>query len=271
MWQSLAILFGIVGVIIVFGMVTSLIEVMLGPWKKLGAAYPAQPVREDQSPERGEAMVAWTKKPYFLEQDARRGCLGRLGILGVLAGVIGVGALVWFAWAWASGSLASGSTMWFLMGGVSAGWAVMVLGFGFRFLSLKAFHRPVRYATDDEHLHLTREGSGGVGSARVSIPWEEIEPIEVDPMTLGEKVCARFCVGGERWAHGWMELVKREMAVRGIGMTPTPAEGIGVDNDEAGVWADGDGGVSEGGPASGGGRGRNDWGRSRGGDNWGDV
>ena len=147
-----------------------------------------------------------------------------MGCLYTIIAAAGTAAAIYAVVMLATGQAAPVSVWGLAWASVIAGWTVLIVHMGIRFFRLKAFHRPVKYAADDEHLHLTREGSGGVGNTKISIPWTEIDPIEVDPVGTQDRAWARFRIAGERWAHGWRDLVERELAVRGIPLDPQPPE-----------------------------------------------
>jgi len=223
--HAIYILVGVVTAIVLFGAATSFLETLVGPWRKLAQRFPAQPVRTDQSPHEGEAFLAFTKKPYSLADDARgMRFLSGAGCLYTLIAALGTAAAIYAIVMLATGRAAPVSVWGLVWASMIAGWTVLVVHMGIRFFRLKAFHRPVTYAADDEHLHLTREGSGGVGNTKVSIPWTEIDPIEVDPVGTRDRAWARFQIAGEHWAHGWRDLVEREMIVRDIPPDPAPPE-----------------------------------------------
>lgn len=228
--HALYILIGVVFAIVAFGAVTSIIEAAMGPWGKLAGRFPNQPVRNDQNPASGEAMLAFTKRPYALTDDQRaRGFLSGSGCLLSIIAAVGVAAFVAAMVMFFNGTVPPVSVWGLAMGASVGGWTVMVLIFGVRFFRLKAFHKPVKFAADDEHLHLQREGSGGFGATRVSIPWAEINDIGFDAMTdAGDDLqpWARFTIADEHHAHGWRSLVEREMLLRNIPLsTPIPRPG----------------------------------------------
>jgi hypothetical protein len=261
--HALYILVGIVTLIVGFGAVTSLIEAALGGWGKLAKRFPAQQPRTDQSPDEGEAVLAFTKQPYSLADDRRgRGLLSGMGCLYTLIGAAGLAALAYGLFTLITRGTPPTSVWALVWTAAAAGWTVLILHLGARFFSLKAFHRPVRYTVDDEHLHLQREGSAGLGNTRLSIPWAEIDRIEPDPVATPDQAWARFRIAGERWAHAWRDLVEREMAVRGIDPTPQPQQTPPPDRQAANEPSE------QHAPAA---RPEDAWNTDRPEDNWGDV
>jgi hypothetical protein len=116
--QVILILVGIVGVIVVFGVLTQLIEGAGRGFRELAAHYPAQGAAPDAT--RGEAKVYFGTS--IEDFQAAPGCLW-----------------IFMPWTWWRGA------------------------------------RQVRYAVDDEYLHLETEGGRLVPRAAMSIPWGAVE------------------------------------------------------------------------------------------------
>ena len=148
------ILVVIVGGIVVFGVLTQLVQGAGRAWRELAERYPAQGVGPEAV--RGEARIG-----------------------------MGEGA---------SAALPARGCLWILMP-----WT------WFRSVS------QVRYAADDEYLHLETEGGRLVGRSAMSIPWGEIEISGVVPTHLGEYALMR--VSGVEVAFP-AAAVERELEVR---------------------------------------------------------
>jgi hypothetical protein len=206
----LQIFFGVVAIIVLVGFLTNTIEWYFSGIKKIADEYPQQPVRDGPGVHSGEHMFAVTKERHTVPEGRRFSAMGCLGVVGSVAVLgIGVGFLVTY---FRGGSGAALSTLWLGFFAVGAlGWFVWVLAMFRWVVTAKAWHRLVNWQADDEHLHIRPQTSVGAPNATVSIPWAELDPIDVDP---NAPMFIRAPVG-RNWLHADRAMFQRELEVRG--------------------------------------------------------
>lgn len=172
--QVVLILVCVVGVIVVFGVLTQVMEGAGRGWRELAAQYPAQGAAPDAT--RGEAKIAIGHD--LDELRVARGCLW-----------------IFMPWTW---------------------WRGM---------------RQVRYAVDDEYLHLETEGGRLAPRSAASIPWGVVDIGQRIRTHMGEHVVLRI---GDLVVLFPSAAVERELEVRA-----TPHAGMDEDSGQQGVkWTE---------------------------------
>ena len=223
------ILFGVVGSIIAFGMITNLLGAALGPWRSLAGEFPEQPRLEDA--DKGTAPFSLTKKPYASYARTARRTRSWLSTLGwvfwLVLGLLLVLGLI--------GMLGGG-----LRQGLMAALSIIVFGFytlvigwwSWRILTMPAWPTEIEFVADDDHLHFRRVSDVVARYPWLSVPWGAIGEFEMH----GDRVSFPI---GSRWGFTSTAVIQRELRVRAAmsaaappGWSPTDAplaEGIEPD------------------------------------------
>jgi hypothetical protein len=208
------ILFGVVGAIVVFSILTNLLGRASGPWGALAQQFPEEPAETDA--DRGVVELAITTDPYSFADDApRRRGVFRWIVLAIVI-LLGIGALIalFMSSPLAGMLLAAGAALGFTV------WLVLLAGWTRRIVFAKAWHTKVHFQADDRFLHLEKESDRVAKYPRISIPWQSVPDIYADPAAGEDWVTFPL---GDRWAHAQRECVARELAIRGYDLnTPPP-------------------------------------------------
>ena len=198
------ILFGVIGAVIAFGVVTNLLGAAFGPWKTLASEFPEQPRQGDS--DRGEATLTLTKKHVaaYAEKSQRA-----RPWLTILMWVFWLAFALWLVLAFTGmlgGGLASGLSM--VLWVSSFGFYTLLLSWwAWRILRAPAWPQQIDYVADDDHLHLRRISDVIARYPWISVPWGEIGAFE----QFGELVV--FAIGS-KWAATDPGVIQRELEVR---------------------------------------------------------